>query len=87
MKREQKKALITDHQKHKKDTGSFFVQIAVFSERINGLTEHLKMHPKDKHSRHGLLQMVSKRRKLLTHLKKKALDKYKDLVEKLGIRA
>lgn len=86
MKREEKKQIIGDHQSHGKDTGSFSVQVAIFTKRILHLTEHLKAHPKDKHSRRGLLQMVAKRRKLLTSFKKKAGEGYTALIEKLGLR-
>ena len=68
------------------DTGSPEVQVAILSERINGLTEHFKSHVKDFHSRRGLLVMVSQRRKLLDYLKRKDADKYRDLIEKLGLR-
>ena len=71
MKREQKKKVITQHGKHKQDTGSATVQIAILTERINELTEHLKEHKKDNHSRRGLLAMVGKRRKLLNYYKTK----------------
>ncbi len=86
MNRDAKKATIADHQTHKKDTGSFFVQIAIFTKRIAHLTTHLKANPKDKHSRRGLLGMVAKRRKLLTNLKKKSMELYEGLILKLGIR-
>ena len=68
------------------DTGSPEVQIAVLSERINGLTDHFKAHTKDHHSRRGLLKMVSKRRKLLDYLKGRNQDSYRALIEKLGLR-
>jgi len=86
MNRDDKKAAIADHQTHAKDTGSFFVQIAIFTKRIAHLTEHLRANPKDKHSRRGLLGMVAKRRKLLTNLKKKSVESYEKLIAKLGIR-
>lgn len=86
MNRDDKKSTIADHQMHEKDTGSFFVQIAIFTKRIAHLTDHLKANPKDKHSRRGLLGMVAKRRKLLTNLKKKSVDLYESLIAKLGIR-
>jgi small subunit ribosomal protein S15 len=68
------------------DTGSPEVQIAVLSERINGLTDHFKSHVKDNHSRRGLLKMVSTRRKLLDYLKSKDADRYTALISKLGLR-
>jgi small subunit ribosomal protein S15 len=71
---------------HDKDTGSADVQIALLSQRINQLTDHLKMHVKDHHSRRGLLQMVSRRRKLLDYLKRTASDRYKSVIEKLNLR-
>lgn len=86
MKREAKKALIQKHAAHKKDTGSAPVQVAVLSEKINQLTEHLKKHPKDDHSRRGLLMMVGKRRKLLNFLKKKDKAGYDALIQALELR-
>jgi small subunit ribosomal protein S15 len=71
---------------HDKDTGSADVQIALLSQRINQLTDHLKTHVKDHHSRRGLLQMVSRRRKLLDYLKRTASDRYKSVIEKLNLR-
>ncbi|HLB84769.1 MAG TPA: 30S ribosomal protein S15, partial [Steroidobacteraceae bacterium] len=68
------------------DTGSSEVQVALLTERINGLTEHFKAHTKDLHSRRGLLKMVSQRRKLLDYLKRKDADKYRDLIERLSLR-
>ena len=68
------------------DTGSPEVQVAVLSERIKNLTEHFKDHKKDNHSRRGLLKMVSQRRRLLDYVKAKNEDRYKDLIERLGIR-
>ena len=86
MKREEKKSIITKHQTHKKDTGSPQVQIAILTERINSLTEHLKLHKKDKHSRRGLILMVGKRRKLLNYLKNSELTQYNTLIKDLKIR-
>jgi len=86
MKRQEKKGVITNFQKHAKDTGSTAVQIAILSERISLLTEHLKVHKKDVHSRRGLYQMVGKRRRLLTYLQKTDGAEYKKLLEELGIR-
>jgi small subunit ribosomal protein S15 len=68
------------------DTGSPEVQIALLTERINGLTEHLKTHKKDHHSRRGLLKMVGKRRRLLTYLQDKNVNRYRTLVKELGLR-
>lgn len=86
MKREEKKSIITKHQCHKKDTGSPQVQIAILTERINSLTEHLKLHKKDKHSRRGLILMVGKRRKLLNYLKNAEVTHYNKLLKDLKIR-
>ncbi|HEU5179012.1 MAG TPA: 30S ribosomal protein S15 [Burkholderiales bacterium] len=82
----QKEKVVKQYQRSGKDTGSPEVQIALLTERINGLTEHFKSHVKDFHSRRGLLVMVSQRRKLLDYLKRKDADKYRDLIEKLGLR-
>ena len=82
----QKAKVVKDYQRSGKDTGSPEVQIALLTERINGLTEHFKTHVKDFHSRRGLLVMVSQRRKLLDYLKRKDADKYRALIEKLGLR-
>lgn len=71
---------------HEKDTGSSDVQIAILTERINGLTDHFKAHTKDHSSRRGLLQMVARRRSLLDYLKRTAPDRYKAIVEKLSLR-
>lgn len=81
-----KAELIADAAEHKKDTGSPSVQISIFTKRIQQLTDHLKTHKKDHHSRRGLLQMVGKRRRLLDYLKKKDQNKYQTLVKKLGLR-
>ena len=83
---ERKQEIIKEFQRDEKDTGSSEVQIALLTERINELTEHLKVHKKDNHSRRGLLQMVGKRRNLLNYLAKKDAESYKALVEKLGLR-
>ncbi|MBU2063154.1 MAG: 30S ribosomal protein S15 [Candidatus Omnitrophica bacterium] len=85
-KNSQKQNLINDFKIHAKDTGSANVQIALLTERINGLTEHLKMHRKDYSSRVGLLQLVSTRRRLLNYLKRQDFKKYKDILDKLNIR-
>jgi small subunit ribosomal protein S15 len=82
----QKAQVVKDYRRSGKDTGSPEVQIALLTERINGLTEHFKTHVKDFHSRRGLLVMVSQRRKLLDYLKRTDADKYRGLIEKLGLR-
>lgn len=84
--REQKAEVINRFRTHQSDTGSPEVQIAILSERIGGLTEHFKTHQKDHASRRGLLMMVSKRRRLLDYLKKYDTERYKDVIQKLGIR-
>ena len=84
--KDRKTEIIDQYRREAKDTGSPEVQIALLTERINGLTEHFKTHTKDFHSRRGLLVMVSQRRKLLDYLKRKDADKYRDLIEKLGLR-
>lgn len=81
-----KQDLIKDNARGDKDTGSPEVQIAILTERIKNLTEHLKTHAKDFHSRRGLLIMVGKRRRLLDYLKKKEEKRYQDIIKKLGIR-
>ena len=84
--REQKQSVIGKYRTHASDTGSPEVQIAILSERITELTEHFKTHQKDHASRRGLLMMVSKRRRLLDYLKAYDSDRYKDVIQKLGIR-
>lgn len=86
MKHEKKKKIINFHGIHPKDTGSHQVQIAILTERINELTKHLEGHPKDNHSRRGLLMMVGKRRKLLNYLKAGNKKSYDELLEKLNLR-
>jgi small subunit ribosomal protein S15 len=81
-----KAALIKSHATKPNDTGSPEVQIAILTERINGLTEHFKTHKKDNHSRRGLLKMVSQRRQLLDYVKSKNEQRYQTIIEKLGIR-
>ncbi|HVU39097.1 MAG TPA: 30S ribosomal protein S15 [Opitutales bacterium] len=81
-----KEEVINSFRIHEKDTGSCEVQIALLSARIAHLTEHLRDHRKDFHSRRGLLQMTSKRRKLLNYLKKHDLEKYSELLQKLNLR-
>lgn len=84
--KEEKSAIIADNKVHEKDTGSPEVQIAVLTKRINDLTEHLKIHKKDHHSRRGLLKMVGHRRNLLNYLQKKDVEGYRAIIAKLGIR-
>ena len=86
MVKEDKQEVIQNHALHEGDTGSPEVQIALLSGRITYLTEHFKVHKKDHHSRRGLLKLVAQRRKLLDYLKKIGLDRYKKIIEKLGIR-
>lgn len=81
-----KSAIIEEHALHDKDSGSADVQIAILTKRINHLTEHLKVHVKDHHSRRGLLMLVGKRRRLLKYLRENHLKRYRDLIAKLGIR-
>lgn len=83
---EKKQSLIKEHARGNTDTGSPEVQIAVLSERINGLTDHFKTHPKDNHSRRGLIKMVSQRRSLLDYLKGKDSKRYDEIIAKLGLR-
>jgi small subunit ribosomal protein S15 len=82
----QKASVISGYQTHPHDTGSPEVQVAILSERINYLTEHFKTHAKDHHSRRGLMMLVGQRRRLLDYLKSKDLERYRGLIEKLGIR-
>lgn len=84
--KDQKEKIINDFKSHPGDTGSASVQIALLTSRINSLTEHLKTHKKDFSSRVGLLQLVSKRRRLLNYLKKEDLKTYKNVLEKLSLR-
>ncbi|MBI3073443.1 MAG: 30S ribosomal protein S15 [Deltaproteobacteria bacterium] len=83
---EKKSEVITKYQKHGTDTGSPEVQIALLTERINGLTHHFQTHVKDHHSRRGLLKIVSARRRLLNYLVKKDIDRYHKVIQDLGIR-
>jgi len=84
--KENKGTIITQYRTHVSDTGSPEVQIALLSERITYLTEHFKTHSKDHASRRGLLKIVGKRRRLLDYLRKHDVDRYKDVISKLGIR-
>ena len=81
-----KHAIITKHAKHESDTGSPEVQIALLTKRIDELTEHLKLHKKDHHSRRGLLKMVGRRRRLLDYLQARDLERYRALVKELDLR-
>ena len=81
-----KKQIVEENRTHETDTGSPEVQIAILTYRINELTEHLKVHPKDNHSRRGLLQMVGNRRNLLDYLARKDIERYRACIAKLGIR-
>ena len=81
-----KKEVIKKFAEHEKDTGSCKVQIALLTERINGLTDHFKSHKKDFNSRVGLLRMVGKRKRLLDYLKKENLEKYRELTDKLSLK-
>lgn len=83
---EKKQEIINSFKKHDSDTGSPEVQIAILSERISYLTEHFKVHKKDHHSRRGLLKLVGQRRRLLDYLKGKDVERYKTVIERLGIR-
>jgi len=83
---EEKNTIINDYQVHEKDTGSPDVQVALLTERIQQLTEHLKIHIHDHHSRRGLLKLVGRRRRLLSYLSQKDKDRYRALIERLGLR-
>jgi len=84
--KEKKDAIIKEYARTEGDTGSPEVQIAILTARIQELTEHLQQHPKDHHSRRGLLMMVGQRRGMLGYLKKKDIERYRALIEKLGLR-
>ena len=86
MRKEQKQAIIEQYATHPGDTGSPEVQIAILTARINDLTDHLRVHKHDNHSRRGLLMMVGKRRNLLDYLAKKDINRYRAIIAKLGIR-
>lgn len=83
---EQKASIVSEHQRESSDTGSPEVQVALLSARINDLSDHFKKHVHDHHSRQGMLRMVSQRRKLLDYLKKKDVQRYRNLIEALGLR-
>ena len=84
--KETKEQIVTDFRTHEADTGSPQVQIALLSKRINELTDHFKTHKKDNHSRRGLLKMVSQRRSLLDYLKRTDIERYHEVVTRLGLR-
>ncbi len=84
--KEAKQKVIESNRLHETDTGSPEVQIAILTARINELTEHLKVHKKDKHSQRGMLKMVGQRRQLLNYLQKKDIERYRAIIQKLGLR-
>jgi small subunit ribosomal protein S15 len=84
--KEAKEGVMAGYRRHESDTGSPQVQVAILTERINTLTEHLKIHRKDHHSRRGLLQMVGQRRRLLNYLQRTNLEGYRELTRSLGLR-
>jgi small subunit ribosomal protein S15 len=86
LKRKEKDKIIKKSKVHDKDTGSPDVQVSLLTEEIKGLLSHLKQHPKDVHSKRGLLKMVSKRKKLLKYLKKESLKRYKAVIKKAGLK-
>ena len=86
MTKERKQEIITTYKRDENDTGSPEVQIALLTERITELTEHLKIHKKDNHSRRGLLKMIGKRRNLLNYLAKKDVNRYREIVKSLSLR-
>ena len=86
LQREQKDTIIAQFQTHPEDTGSPEVQIALLTERINGLTDHLRSHRHDFHSRRGLLKLVGQRRRLLAYLAKKDVNRYRETITRLGLR-
>jgi small subunit ribosomal protein S15 len=84
--KDEKTGIITEHARSEGDTGSPEVQVAVLSRRISELTEHLKEHPKDHHSRRGLLRLVGRRRRLLEYLRREDIERYRSIIGKLGLR-
>jgi ribosomal protein S15, bacterial/organelle len=86
MQKDEKTAIIEANRTHEADTGSPEVQIAILTARISNLTEHLKVHPKDNHSRRGLFKMIGQRRSLLDYLARKDIERYRAIIAKLGIR-
>lgn len=83
---QKKSAIIADHRRSENDTGSAEVQVAVLTRRVQDLTDHLKTHPTDHHSRRGLLQMVGARRRMLDYLRREDIGRYRDLISRLGLR-
>ncbi|WP_295153606.1 30S ribosomal protein S15 [uncultured Ruminococcus sp.] len=86
LRKDEKTAVIEANRTHETDTGSPEVQIAILTRRISDLTEHLKVHKKDNHSRRGMYKMIGKRRNLLNYLKKNDIERYRTVIDKLGIR-
>lgn len=86
MDRETKTQIIEKYRSHEKDTGSANLQVALLTERINELTEHLKVHHHDHHSQRGLLKLVGQRRRLLAYIRREDVARYRDLINKLGLR-
>jgi small subunit ribosomal protein S15 len=86
LEKEKKGAIVEQFRLHEKDTGSTAVQVALLTERINQLTEHLKVHREDHHSQRGLLMLVGQRKRLLAYLKREHVVRYRDLIERLGLR-
>jgi small subunit ribosomal protein S15 len=86
LEKEKKGAIVEQFRLHEKDTGSSAVQVALLTERINQLTEHLKVHREDHHSQRGLLMLVGQRKRLLAYLKREDVGRYRDLIERLGLR-
>ncbi len=84
--KEKKQEIIQNYKLHENDTGSPEVQVAILTQRINELTEHLRSHKKDHHSRRGLLKMVGQRRRLLNYLRDNDIERYRSVVERLGLR-
>ena len=84
--RESKEQIVNQYRTHEGDTGSPQVQVALLTQRINELTEHFRTHKKDNHSRRGLLKMVSQRRSMLDYLKRRDIESYHDLIQRLGLR-
>lgn len=84
--KEQKKAIVEEYRAHDSDTGSAEVQVALLTGEISGLTEHLKLHKRDHHSRRGLLMKVGQRRRLLNYLNKEDIERYRTLIKRLGLR-
>ena len=83
---DKKKKVIQDYQENKKDTGSADVQVALITEQLNALSEHFKAHPKDHHSRYGLIKMVSRRKRLLAYIQREDQNRYKKLITRLELR-